>query len=168
MCNTGKISRLSSCLKILGKSSTTFTVFMFPLLYVQGLGIFSFPPLTVRKKIPLKVSPLCSPHQVKAPDDLHQGLGQGYCLKTSSEFHLHCAFPLFLSMTYTSWPRRTASTCATMPQMNSSGTSGQASASWLHCPRRVSCLLQLDELQKNGWQHLHWWHRACMNLGLLK
>lgn len=29
--------------------------------------------MTMKKKIPLKVSPLCSLHKVKAPDDLHQG-----------------------------------------------------------------------------------------------
>lgn len=87
-------------------------------------GKFSFPCLTVKKKIPFKVSLLCSLHRVKAPDDLNQRLGQRYCLKASSEFHQHSAFRLFLSMTCTSWPRRAESARGTEPQMNSSGTSG--------------------------------------------
>lgn len=49
----------------------------------------------MKKKMALKASPLCSPHQVKAPDDLHLGLGQRHCLKASAEFQPHCAFPLF-------------------------------------------------------------------------
>lgn len=123
------------------------------------------PPLTVRKKIPLKVSPLfVLLHQVKTPDDLHQRLGQRYCLKASAEFHQHWAFLLFLSMTCTSWPWRAESASASMAQMNSSGT-GDECASWLHCPRRVSCLLKLDERQKNCWQHLHWLHWSCFQLG---
>lgn len=87
-------------------------------------GKFSFPSLTVKKKIPLEVSPLCSPHWVKAPDDLHHRLGQRYCLKASSEFHQQWTFGLFLSTTCTSWPRRAECARGTETQINSSGTSG--------------------------------------------
>ncbi len=171
MCSTGKILQevISSCLQQRGsqKAPQLLLFLCFPFYKCTGLASkFNFPLLTVQKKIPLKVPPpLCSPHQVKAPDDLHQGLGQRYCLKASSEYQLHCAFPLFVSMTCPSWPWRVESTSATVLQINSPGTSGQESASWLLCWRRVSCLLQLDETQKNGWQHLHWRLWSCIEFG---
>lgn len=118
---------------------------------------FSSFPLTVKKKIPLKISPLCSPQRVKAPNDLPPELRSGALFKDTlwipSAFTVSSILERHLHI-FTIKGRKCSCHSVPVSQMNS-GTSGLAPASWLHCPRRVSCLLQLDEVERNGW-HLHW------------
>lgn len=57
------------------KSSKTLAVFMFSLIDAfykcsALANTFCCLPLTAKEKIPLKIPPLCSPHRVKAPNDL--------------------------------------------------------------------------------------------------
>lgn len=98
MHNAGKHKVISSYLQRIGLEKVTKLSWILCFRFYRDLASeFSFPPLTLKEKTVLKVSPLCSLHQVKAKDDLHQRLGQRYCLKVSSEFQLHCALPLFFS-----------------------------------------------------------------------
>lgn len=98
MHNAGKQVVISSCLQRTRLEKVPQLSWILCFRFYRDLASeFGFPPLTMKEKTVLKVSPLCSLHQVKATDDLHQRLGQRYCLKVSSEFQLHCALPLFFS-----------------------------------------------------------------------